>query len=85
MTHTSSYPSRLDNTPPHEVSERVHHELRPCFWGDRKSLHGTPGQQRFHVHLDFDGTNPLRFKVLNFLFPFHKQGFVRDGKRFCVF
>jgi len=36
--------SRLDDTSPHVVSEYVHHELRPCFWGDSQSLCGTPGQ-----------------------------------------
>ena len=36
--------SRFDDAFPHEVSQRVHHELRPYFRGDRQSLRGTPGQ-----------------------------------------
>jgi hypothetical protein len=48
-------------------------------------LCGTPGQQCFHVHLDFDGTNALRFKVLNFLFPCHERLFIRGVKGGFVF
>jgi hypothetical protein len=81
----SQHSSRFDDAFPHVLSEGVHHELGPLFRGDRKSLRGTPRQQCFHVHLDFDGTYPLRLKVLNLLFPFHERLFVRGVKRRFVF